>query len=136
MNKRNKCSPLIMESAETELWLDCDCAVVVADDLAENCFFKHFLMPPATCSSRTHILTMLSSTKTESVVWLFFRIRISPKILNSHSHEAELGETDRMHFAKTINGEVAVEWLGTVNYVNTQMGSSCCFYILNLKVCK
>ena len=136
MNKRNKCSPLIMESTETELGPDCDCAVVVADDLAENCFFKRFLMPPATCSSRTHILTVLTSTKTGSAVRLRFRVRISPKILNSRSHEAELAETDRMRFAKTINGEVAVEWPGTVNDVKTRMGSSCRFYILILKVCK
>ena len=76
-------------------------------------------MPFAMCSSQTCILDSLTSTKTESPVRLRTLERILPKILNSRSHEAELEETERMRFANTMNGEVEVEWPGTVNDVKT-----------------
>lgn len=82
-------------------------AGVVAEDLAENCLFKRVLIPLAICSSRTCILTSLIRTKTGSAVRLRFLVRISPKMLNNRSHEAELAETDRIRFENTINGEVA-----------------------------
>ena len=129
-----ECSRLIIESTETELGPGCDCAlaVVAAEDLAENCLFKRVLMPLALCSSRTCILHSLISTKTESQVRLRTLLRILPKTLNSRSHDAELAETDRMRLANTMNGEVKVDWPGTVNDVKIRMGSSCRFYILRV----
>ena len=60
---KNKCigTPLIIEftGTEAELGPDCDCAVVAAEDLAENCLLRRDLMPFAMCSSQTCILTCL-----------------------------------------------------------------------------
>lgn len=122
-------TPLIIEFTltEAELGPDCGCEVVVAEDLAENCRLMRVLMPFAMCSSRTCIFTSLRFTKTESPVRLRTLVRILPKMLKSLSHEAELAETDRMRFANTMNGEVAVERPGTVNDVKILMGSSCRF---------
>lgn len=115
----NEYTPLIIEFTDSEAEAaDCDdCEVVAAEDLAENCLLRCVLMPFAMCSSRTCILTSLRFTKVESPVRLRTLVRILLNMLNNLSQEAELAETDRMRLANTMNGEVAVEWPGTVNDV-------------------